>query len=287
MGNKKVAISEKSTLGYRSANKDRRKKFHVQQKQAREAIKRDERLRRKREEDKNPELRQERLKLNKPHTIDSKRKWDEATGTDGDDMLGVAVDLEQLSKKRKQEELKQQDEEVTDFDGFEDDNDDDDDDDNESVDSMLDVSEDDEEDEEPQDIDDAESHRNREQSLTSSVTSTKLEFTPESLIATFPSIFNPPEHPKILITTSLNSNLHKEAEVLETIFPNSAYVRRTAHRFGYKYSVREMAEYASNRNFTALIILMEDLKKPCGLDVVHLPAGKNSLNCMTCFAHGF
>jgi ribosome production factor 1 len=276
MGNKKVAISEKSTLGYRSANKDRRKKFHVQQKQAREAIKRDEKLRRKREEDKNPALREERLRQNKPHTIDSKRKWDEATGTDGDDMLGVAVDLEQLSKRRRQEDLKQQEEEVTDFDGFDDD--DDDNDDNESVDSMLDVSEDeDEDDDETQDNDDTTSHRNREHSLTSSITSTNLEFTPESLIAKFPTIFNPPEHPKVLITTSLNSNLHKEAEVLETIFPNSAYVRRTAHRFGYKYSIREMAEYASNRNFTTLVILMEDLKKPCGLDVVHLPSGKHFL----------
>jgi ribosome production factor 1 len=176
--------------------------------------------------------------------------------------------LEQLSKKRKQEELKKQEEEVTDFDGF----DDDDDEDNDSVDSMLDVS-DDEEEEEGEEDDVETQIRTREISLTSSVTSTRMEFTPESLIAKFPTIFNLPEHPKILITTSLNSTLHKEAEVLESIFPNSAYVRRTAHRFGHKYSVREIAEFATNRNFSSVMILMEDLKRPCGLDVVHLPAG--------------
>src|ERR1019366_778460 len=112
---------------YTSANKDRRKHFHINQKQSRDALKREERFRRKREEDKNPELREERRSKNIPHTIDSKRKWDEAIGEDGDAMLGLAVDLEQLSKRRKAEEearatqLEDDTQDVTDFDGFDDD----------------------------------------------------------------------------------------------------------------------------------------------------------------------
>jgi ribosome production factor 1 len=283
MGSKKLHPSAKSALTYKSANKDRRKQFHVEQKQARDSIKRDERFRRKREEDKNPELREERLAKNKPHTIDSKRKWDEALGEDGDAMLGLAVDIEQLSKGRKAEQDAQaaqagdDGQDITDFDGFDDDEDSDND-------SMLDDDESEENDAELEatSVNDAE-HQNqeddnqlrpiREHSLTSSVTTTRLDIAPETLISKFPSLFEPPENPKILITTSLNSTLHDQAKLLTGLFPNSEYVRRTASRYAHKYSVREISSFAANRGYSTLIILMEDQKKPRGLDVVHLPSG--------------
>jgi ribosome production factor 1 len=284
MGSKKLKFSDKSSLPYISANKDRRKRFHIAQKQSRDAVKREERFRRKREEDKNPELREERRANNKPHTIDSKRKWDEALGEDGDAMLGLAVDLEKLSKRRKAEEQARVDQneddaqDMTDFDGFDDDNDSNDD---SEADSMLDENDESDELDEPVELDgepiheepDIQKRQLREHSLTSSVTSTRLDITPETLISKFPSLFDPPEHPKVLITTSLNSNLHSQAQVLTTLFPNSTYVRRSAHRFAHKYSVREISSFAANRGYTTVIILMEDQKKPCGLDVVHLPSG--------------
>jgi ribosome production factor 1 len=88
-------------------------------------------------------------------------------------------------------------------------------------------------------------------------------------------LFDPPPEPKILVTTSLNSTLHAHADILTSFFPNSEYVRRTAGFKGHKYSVREIANFASNRGYTALVILMqaEHEKKPDGLDIIHLPSG--------------
>ncbi|KAF2669034.1 Brix-domain-containing protein [Microthyrium microscopicum] len=321
-------LSAKSALGYKFANKDRRKTFHINQKRARDTIKRDARFARKREEAKNPELGEQRRARNKPFTIDSKRKWDDIAGDDMDPVLGQAIDLEEFSKRRRLSEFDTLEdtnhEEAGDTSGWEGLSD---------ADSMLEDSEEEdgeegeeskkqaetngvgkktamvkkkphaveidteEQDDEADDIkafsddefveptQEEEANANREQSPTGSIapslaqsipmstTSTRLDLTPESLIAKFPALFNPTADPKVLITTSLNSNLHDQARILTTIFPNSSYVRRTAHRFGHKYSVREISKFAANRDFTTLIILMEDQKRPCGLDVVHLPAG--------------
>lgn len=67
--------------------------------------------------------------------------------------------------------------------------------------------------------------------------------------------------------------------MLEELFPNSAYVRRSSHRWGHKFSIREIAKFgkrkyprgvdpatdnsglASNRNFTTMVVLMEDQKR--------------------------
>jgi len=105
-------------------------------------------------------------------------------------------------------------------------------------------------------------------------TATDMNLTPESLQLRFPSLFEPMAHdPKILITTSINSKLHHEAELLTSLLPNSNYIKRTAHFHAHKYSVREIASFASNRNYTTLVIMNEDLKRPSGLDIVHLPNG--------------
>jgi ribosome production factor 1 len=105
--------------------------------------------------------------------------------------------------------------------------------------------------------------------------SANLDLTPEFLLLKFPTLFaaDPLPIPKILVTTSINSTLHKEAEILTTLFPHCVYIRRSAHRYGHKFSVREIASFSSNRNFTALMVLKEDQKKPTGLDIVHLPHG--------------
>ena len=115
----------------------------------------------------------------------------------------------------------------------------------------------------------------RATSPTRSTTSTNLNIVPEALAAKFPTLFgaDPTPEPKILITTSINSTLHTEAGLLTSFFPNSKFVRRSSHRYGHKFSVREIASFASNREYTALIVLEEDLKRPSGLTVVHLPKG--------------
>lgn len=149
----------------------------------------------------------------------------------------------------------------------------DDDDDN---DSMLDSDED--EDEEARE---ARLERQREKraqrvpSIAPSTTSTNLDLTPISLALKFPSLFSdePPPEPKILVTTSLNSTLHDEAHMLCTLFPNSRYIPRSSHRYGYKYSLREICKFSASKDYTAVVLMKEDLKKPTGLSIVHLPKG--------------
>jgi len=257
MGSKRVKpLSSKAALPFKTGNKFRRQDLHVKQKKARDSQRRDERFTRKREEDRDPELRRERLAKNVPITIDKKRVWDEV---DGDD-LGISVDVEQL-KRRRIEEAEAAEQEVLQDEEEEKDDD---------VDSMLDSdSGSEEDDEEPKKV------RQRASSNAPSTTSTNLDLTPSSLALKFPTLFSdePPPVPKILLTTSLNSTLHKEAALLCTLFPNTTYIPRSSHRYGHKFSLREISKFATNRAYTTVILLKEDQKKPTGLTIVHLPEG--------------
>ncbi|KAI4951228.1 hypothetical protein J4E91_003935 [Alternaria rosae] len=292
--------------GIKPKNKLRRQAAHLSIKKARESEKRDARLRRKREEEKNPALREERLAHNKPATIDGKRVWDEPVG-DEEDALGWAIDVERLAKRRKveQEEAAQKESENGE-DGEEEgilaklkkrdqkaggDNSDDSQDD--EADSMLDDSESEPSlDSNDSDLDsDAASSKpgKRASSPSATSTATNLELSPEFLKQKFPSIFNPrTDDPQILITTSINSTLHKEAEILTSLFPNSTYIRRTQHVHAHKYSVKEIAGFASARGYTALVILMqaEHEKKPDGLDIVTLPDGPHFHFSLTNWVEG-
>ncbi|KAF2795783.1 Brix-domain-containing protein [Melanomma pulvis-pyrius CBS 109.77] len=277
-------------MNVKPKNKLRRQSAHLATKKAKESEKRDERFRRKREEDKNPALREARQAKNVPATIDAKRTWDEGVG-DEEDALGWAVDVERLAKKRKlaqeaaeravEEEgvlaqLKKRDGEGEDVD-VDVDVEEEDEEEDEEMDSMLDS------DSEAGDSDDSDAPRKskrkpdppkRATSPTTS-TATNLELSPEFLKQKFPALFEPAPEPKILITTSLNSTLFAEAQILTDFFPNSTFIRRTAHARAHKYSVREIAAFATARSYTTLVILMQDMhqKKPGGLDIVHLPSG--------------
>ncbi|KAF1813513.1 Brix-domain-containing protein [Eremomyces bilateralis CBS 781.70] len=277
--------SDRSTVPYRPANKERRRNIHLRQLREKEAEKRKERFRRKKEEDKNPALREARRAKNVPITIDKKRVWDDV-GSDEENILGLSVDVERLKRRKVEEEEEAQNlEGLEDKDGneWEDEEAAEEDDDR---DSMLD------EDSEAEDLEDLEddaipskakakkatepteeSERTRHTSPSGSTTSTKFDLVPEALSTKFPTLFTAPTEPKVLITTSINSTLHDEARLLTTLFPNSTYIRRTEHRYGHKYSVREIAKFAANRDYTTVMVMMEDQKVPCGLTVVHLPEG--------------
>jgi ribosome production factor 1 len=260
MGLKRVAPSSKATLPFKTENKFRRQDLHVKQKKARDSLRRDERFRRKREEDRDPELRRQRLTGNVPHTIDKKRVWDDVDG----DRLDASVDVEQLKRRRIEEaENAEQQPLAEEEEALEDD-----------VDSMLDS-----ESELGSDSEGGEDNplakRQRATSDAPSTTSTNLDLTPSSLALKFPTLFSdePPPAPKVLLTTSLNSTLHSEAQLLCTLFPNSTYIPRSAHRYGYKFSLREISKFAANRSYTSVVLLKEDAKKPTGLTIVHLPHG--------------
>jgi ribosome production factor 1 len=268
-------------MNVKPKNKLRRQSAHLATKKAKESEKRDERFRRKREEDKNPALREARQANNVPATIDAKRTWDEGVGDEGD-ALGWAVDVERLAKKRKLAQEAAEEEGVLaqlkkrdgDEDGDEEAEEEAEDD--VEMDSMLDSGSEGESDDS-----DAPARRKRKadppKRATSPTTSTatNLELSPEFLKQKFPSLFEPAGEPKILITNSLHSTLHKECEILTDFFPNSTYIRRTKHAHAHKYSVREIAAFATARNYTTLVIVMQDLhqKKVSGLDIVHLPSG--------------
>jgi ribosome production factor 1 len=254
-------------------NKLRRQQMYVEDKREATKSRHEERHRRKKEEDKDPELRRERLEKNQAITIEKKRVWDE----DGDEeTLGVAVDLAQAKRRRIEEEEAEASRQEN---GVEESDD---------IDSML-GSEDENESgaESEQDSERLERiRRKRSQrdaslapsvaaSLAPSTTSTNMDLTPASLARKFPNLFSddPLPPPKILITTSLNATIHKEAQDIATLFPNSHYIPRSAHRHGHKYSVREICKFAANREFTAVVVVNEDQKKPDRLTIVHLPLG--------------
>ena len=271
-------------MDVKPANKQRRQLLHIKRKRAKDAARRAERYAFKKEEAKNPKLKEQRLRRNVPLTLDRKRVWDEADSDAEEHGLGLSVDVERIKRAKKEEE----DELNRPLNGDEDDSDYSQSD-AESIDSMIASSDGDGEDkseDEGKNSANDESGRGRKKSSlptateratspTHSTRSTNLNLAPETLATKFPTLFTsgPPPTPKILITTSINSTLHKEAEILTDLFPNSVYIRRTAHRHSHKFSVREISSFASNRNYTTLLVLQEDQKKPSGLIMVHLPQG--------------
>ncbi|KAF9875544.1 RNA processing factor 1 [Colletotrichum karsti] len=279
-----------TSLSTKTANKLKRQELHVLNKKEKDKLQREKRFRRKKEEDKNPELRAERLAKNKPLTLDQKRVWDDVD----DDSLGLQVDVERLKRRRIEEEEAAQnallDKEIDAEEGEGDDEDDD-------ADSMLaSDDEDEDEDEEAAAAKKAERERKREEkkrarrddSMAPSTTSTNLDLTPSSLALKFPALFTdtPPPEPKILITTSLNSTLHHEAQIFRSVFPNATYVPRSSHRYGHKYSLREISKFAANRDYTAVVLLKEDQKKLTGMSIVHLPTGPTFTFSITNFMEG-
>ncbi|KAL9627219.1 MAG: hypothetical protein Q9164_007670, partial [Protoblastenia rupestris] len=110
----------------------------------------------------------------------------------------------------------------------------------------------------------------------------------EAMFDRFPTLFEPsPDHvPKTLVTTCLYSTLHQQAHLMTTLLPYSVYVPRSASSHAHRFSVREIASFATNRNFTSVVVLEEDQKRPCGLTIVHLPAGPTFHFSMTNWLEG-
>ncbi|KAK6637536.1 hypothetical protein RUM44_007958 [Polyplax serrata] len=75
--------------------------------------------------------------------------------------------------------------------------------------------------------------------------------------------------PKVLITTSDNpgAKTRRFCKELTRIIPNSLAKYRS------RMSVKKMVKAATDRNFSDIIIINEDQKKPNGLLLIHLPDG--------------
>lgn len=291
------------SASFNSRNRVNRKTLYIQKKKSDDRERRQARFQRKKEERADPSLKAKRLARNKPVTLEKKRVWDDVD----DEFLGASIDVEELKRQHLEREVEEakrkalqrglsmyrkresgtEDEEMEESE-------------NDAMDgashdgaSILDSESDVDEDAETSarnsrgNMENSQRERIRSSSaapsLTPSVTpsvalsttSTNLDLTPSFLALKFPMLFADeirPE-PKVLVTTSLNATIHNESRQIATLFPNSTYIPRSAHRYSYKYSVREIAKFAYNRNYTALIIVREDQKKPTALTLVHLPSG--------------
>ena len=273
MASKKLRLGPKASLSFKVSNKEKRQSLHIKRKKALDSAKRDERFQRRREEDKDPSLREDRQKKNIPLTLDRKRVWDEIDRDTGDG-LGVSVDVERLKRQKMEADaldaVDAEDEEAPSsiVDSAD------------ERDSMMDSASESEEADsakaaKPPKLSNKRTATERATSPVHSTTSTNFDLTPESLALKFPTLLsaNPPPTPKILITTSLNSTLHKEANLLTALFPFSTYIPRSSHRYSHKFSVKEISSFATNRGYTTVIVLKEDQKQPTGLTIVHLPSG--------------
>lgn len=86
----------------------------------------------------------------------------------------------------------------------------------------------------------------------------------------FESFFSVDKDPKILLTTNEKAKkiAYEFADLLMDFLPNTTFVKRKPG-----YTMKDIAEYASNREFTHLIVIDEDKKKINGMTFIHLPAG--------------
>ena len=290
-------IAKVSKIPFKSKNKDKRQAAYLKLKKTNESAKRDQRLRRRREEDRHSQLRVERRARNVPITIDRKRVWDDVEDVEGDG-IGLSVDVERFKKPRVDtgeaddgvgltESKLQQIQQDPAASGLS--SEDEKDEQNQSgsdsqaddLASLMSDSNDEQQDTEertgPEELNESRSQKkpqDRAASPPASTTSTNMSMVPDALAAKFPTLFKPPDTPKILITTSLGGTIHDEAELLTDLFPNSEYIRRQRHRYNsHHFSLREIASGASKRGYTTLLVLNEDQKRPCGLSVIHLPKG--------------
>ncbi|KAL2886394.1 Ribosome production factor 1 [Ceratocystis lukuohia] len=258
----------------KGANRLKRQALFIEHKRKVTKERHEARHRRRKEESRDPLLKAERLATNKPQTIEDKRVWDTAEDIENAP-LGAAVDVKRAQRaQQKREAAEAIDEDLSEKEDSDSESD---------RDSMLD-SEDEEEMEERKRLKEKKQKLKMAQKVAADAAeenpddepaSIHFQMTTDSLAKKFPTLFDnsPRPAPKILVTTSLNSTLHDEARLLCELFPNSEYIRRTAHRYGYKYSLREIAKFAHNRDYNAVVMLREDQKKPTGLTVTFLPSG--------------
>ncbi|CUM62959.1 uncharacterized protein PRCAT00000519001 [Priceomyces carsonii] len=86
----------------------------------------------------------------------------------------------------------------------------------------------------------------------------------------FAQYFQDGKAPKILLTTNTyaKKEAYEFADILMDFLPNTTFVKRRKD-----YSIKEMAKYCNNREFTDLVVINEDKKKVTGLTFIHLPEG--------------
>ncbi|KAG8689459.1 hypothetical protein FRC09_012414 [Ceratobasidium sp. 395] len=82
----------------------------------------------------------------------------------------------------------------------------------------------------------------------------------------------PANTPTILITTSQKATktTFQFCEELVSVFPGAEFIRR---KRGHGFEMGRIAEWAGNRNYGAMIVVNEDMKKPNAMTIIRLPHG--------------
>ncbi|KAJ6263896.1 Ribosome production factor [Drechslerella dactyloides] len=301
---KSASSSSTTATAFSIKNKIRRSTHNVALRTTIAKAKRQARFERRKVEARDPSLRRERLRQNVPQTLDSKR---------------VAVDkpwvpsVELIERaKRKRDETESVD---TTTSAQQDDSDEDSDEDmteeaavndgkhdisinvqsnEDDEDEDGDMDEDKDGDEDEDDLgslcdSDSDSETDHPSSTKQPKPSSKPPTKPpptsdlpeETLSALLSLIPHPSTPPKPLLTTTRMARRHDLYQTLSTILPNTTYVPR-----GNRFTIPQIASFATNRKHTHLLVALEDSKKFHGLIVILLPAGPTFHFSLTNYADG-
>ncbi|PVG02037.1 Brix-domain-containing protein [Serendipita vermifera] len=90
--------------------------------------------------------------------------------------------------------------------------------------------------------------------------------------AYFNSEADPSRAPKILITTSpqASKRTYDLCDELVGLFPGAEFIRR---KKGKGFEIGFIAGWAAKREYGSMIVVNEDMKKPNGITLIHLPNG--------------
>ncbi|ODV93227.1 hypothetical protein PACTADRAFT_51846 [Pachysolen tannophilus NRRL Y-2460] len=99
----------------------------------------------------------------------------------------------------------------------------------------------------------------------------------------FSSYFETTKDPKVLITTNANAKkpAYKFADMLMDFLPNCTFVKRQR-----EYTMKDMAQFCSNRGYTHLVVVNEDKKVVNGITFIYLPSGPTFYFSVSSFIEG-
>ncbi|KAK6542291.1 hypothetical protein TWF694_006251 [Orbilia ellipsospora] len=275
------SASSTTSTAFKIKNKHRRSTHNVALRSTIARAKRQARFDRRKAESKDPSLRRERLKQNIPQTLDSKRvavdnPWVpsaelmERAKRKRDEMEGVQAsespkdeDDEDSSDEEMKDYTKDKAKDLcTNIEGAEDSEDDEDD-----LGSLYDSDSEDEP---------------RSKPSKAPPKPVKAPTIPDETLDTLLSLIpHPTTPPKLLLTTTRMARRHDLYKTLTTILPNATYVPR-----GNRFTIPQIASFATNRSYTHLIVGLEDSKNLHGLIIILLPLGPTFHFSLTNYADG-
>ncbi|KAK6342246.1 hypothetical protein TWF730_001723 [Orbilia blumenaviensis] len=286
-------------------NKMKRSSHNVSVRRSASAAKLAQRMERRKIEAKDPSLKRQRLLENIPQTLDSKR-----VPVGLEEQYVPSTEIMEMAKKRK-EELEDRDGSAGKMDDDDEDSDEDMEDgirkaiNDDTVAINIEGGEDDGEDEDEKEEDSAEEDDDlgslydsdsddsdagplkkkriaQKPTTTPSASSKQSQTLPEETLKTILSLIpHPTTPPKLLLTTTRRARRHDLYQSLSLIFPNTTYVPR-----GTKFTIPQIASFATNRQYTHLLVALEDSKTLHGLIILLLPAGPTFHFSLTNFADG-